>query len=219
MTDEQSSPASSPDVPPVDRPSVPGQVSAADPSAPDDLHGPGALAPGPDAPTVTAADPIPPGPPPAASAGVGTRKRTLLTALAGAVAGAAIVGGMWAITANTGPDADDTFTLIGVFALTDGSSIQSNGDGCYGTGGYDDIAEGTSVTVYDATGTTVATGNLGESKLVPDTSGLGRSCRFDVSVPDVPKGSRFYSVEISHRGKVQMSAEEAEQRGFATTLG
>ncbi|MBL3664503.1 hypothetical protein JL475_00385 [Streptomyces sp. M2CJ-2] len=116
------------------------------------------------------------------------------------------------MTASSGPGKPATFTLEGSFALLEGGS--DTGSGCEGSGGYDDISEGTSVTVYGASGDVIATGRLGDS----ETIGYG-TCTFDVAVPDVPKGEKFYKVEVSHRGTVQMSAEEAENGEFAGTLG
>ncbi|MFD6549429.1 hypothetical protein [Streptomyces sp. NPDC058398] len=100
-----------------------------------------------------------------------------------------------------------TVTLEGEFALTDEVlSVDS---------GYEDIAEGTSVTVYGAKGDVVATGSLGDSK--PSDSGL--ACTFKIAVEDVPKGEKFYKVEVSHRGTVQLSAEEAKAGELAASLG
>ncbi|MEV6738278.1 hypothetical protein AB0N14_15630 [Streptomyces sp. NPDC051104] len=91
-----------------------------------------------------------------------------------------------------------------------------DGDGgCAGTRGYDDIRDGTSVTVYDAAGSVVATGALSNSSYDEDTY----NCSFDVAVQDVPNGEKFYKVEVSHRGTLQLSAEEAENGQFGGTLG
>ncbi|MEU1088937.1 hypothetical protein ABZ401_19240 [Streptomyces sp. NPDC005892] len=136
----------------------------------------------------------------------------LLAGLLGLVVGAGLVGGAWAFTANSGDDKLAVFTLEGAFALTDGV-VRTDDDGCQGIGGYDDIAEGTSVTVYDAAGGVAATGNLSEPEY------MSGSCLFTVAVPDVPKGEKFYQVEVSHRGKVQLSSKEAEGGQFASTLG
>jgi hypothetical protein len=156
---------------------------------------------------------------PTAAPAVGNpdRVRTFRHVLGGAAAGAALVGVIWAITANV-PAGADTFTLEGTFTLTDG--VGSVGDNCRGTGGYDDIGSGTSVTVYDAAGTTIATGSLGSSEYESvGEGGVLDMCTFQVSVPDVPKGSRFYSVEISHRGRLQLTADEAQNAGFSGSLG
>ncbi|WP_328721885.1 hypothetical protein OHT52_21930 [Streptomyces sp. NBC_00247] len=142
------------------------------------------------------------------------RQRPVAALLAGLVIGAGTVGGAWAISANSGPGEPGTFTLEGSFVLTDSVVPDGNG-GCGGTRGYDDISEGVSVTVYSAKGDVVATGGLGASTYDQDTY----VCRFGVSVPDVPRGEKFYKVEISHRGTLQLSADEAEAGKFAGSLG
>ncbi|MCU7825922.1 hypothetical protein KSNIM_30625 [Kitasatospora sp. DSM 101779] len=84
---------------------------------------------------------------------------------------------------------------------------------CTGTGGYGDIGEGSAVTVYDATGQVIATGHLNTGA----RSGL--TCRFPVWVSNVPDGPKFYQVEISHRGKITLSADDAKAGRFAASLG
>lgn len=131
----------------------------------------------------------------------------------GVVIGAGVVGSIWAITANSGSSGPGTFTLKGTFTLTEDATTDGLG-GCKGTGGYDDIQEGASVTVYGAGGDVIATGNLGDSK-----SPSYDTCAYSIAVEDVPKGEKFYKVEVSHRGTVQMTAEEAEAGEFAASLG
>ncbi|MEU2446046.1 MULTISPECIES: hypothetical protein [Streptomyces] len=159
---------------------------------------------------------LPPQPaqPPATPAPAATKKRLspLTAGLIGLALGAGIVGGTWAVTANISSD-PDTFTLEGTFALLE--DAVDIGDSCGGRydSGYDDIQEGTSVTVYGAAGDVVATGQLENGDKVLGT------CTFDVAVDDVPRGEKFYKVEVGHRGTVQMSAEEAENGEFAASLG
>ncbi|WP_174479457.1 hypothetical protein [Streptomyces hokutonensis] len=116
------------------------------------------MPPLPDTPPLPAPPPAPP------------RRNLSATAagLLGLAAGAGLMGAVWGITATTGTG-PGTFTLEGAFALTEDAS--DNGSGCAGTGGYDDIAEGTSVTVYGADGDVIATGHLGDS----DSPGHGRA--------------------------------------------
>ena len=137
--------------------------------------------------------------------------------LIGLALGAGLVGGVWAVTANSGPSKPATFTLKGTFALTDEVYNDPDDGSCRGSAnsGYDDIATGTSVTVYGASGDVVATGALGSSK----GDDMGVTCTFKIAVPDVPKGERFYKVEVSHRGTVQLSAKEAENGELAASLG
>lgn len=167
------------------------------------------------APTLPDAPP-PPAEPPAVPAAETPKRRLspLAAGLVGLAVGAGLVGGIWAITANSGPDAPATFTMEGSFALTEKASSDGDG-GCEGSydSGYDDISEGTSVTVYGASGDVVATGHLGQSELA------GSACVFDIAIDDVPKGEKFYKVEVSHRGTVQVSAKEAENGDLFASLG
>ncbi|WP_392838734.1 hypothetical protein [Streptomyces sp. LN500] len=184
-------------------------------------------------PAVPEVPPMPVAPPTAdQAAGKPSTRRTLTTLLIGAVAGAAIVGGTWYTTSSSSdtssiaiatdgkpasaakPADDGTFTLNGEFVLTDGA-IDDGADGCEGSGGYDDIGFGTSVTVYDAAGAVIATSEL----VLSEYDQAAGTCTYDVSVPNVPGDQDFYQVEISHRGKIQLSAEEATSGAFAGSLG
>lgn len=164
----------------------------------------------PEQPTVP---PLTFGPPTLAAPAPSKKRLSPLTAgLLGLAIGASIVGGAWAITANNGPGKPATFTLEGSFALLE--DAVALGDSCRGTGGYDDIGTGTDVTVYGAKGDVVATGQLGGGT----KAGVG-ACDFTVAVPGVPRGEKFYKVEVSHRGTLQLTAEEAENGEFAGSLG
>ncbi|HET6356080.1 hypothetical protein [Streptomyces sp.] len=155
-------------------------------------------------------------------------RRTLTTALVGALAGAAIVGAAWYATSSTGDSSKasstavskaatsepSTFNLTGQFTLNEGA-IDDGAGGCEGTGGYEDISLGTSVTVYDAAGAVIATSSL----LLSEFDETARSCTFDVLVQDVPAHESFYQVEIGHRGKLQLSAQEAKAGALSGSLG
>jgi hypothetical protein len=93
------------------------------------------------------------------------------------------------------------------------ASSTSGGQGCEGRGGYKDIAEGAAVTVYDGGGAVVATGSLGSGVMV------GSSCRFTLYVEQVPEGADFFQVEVSHRGKLTLSAADAKAGKFSGTIG
>ncbi|MER5905087.1 hypothetical protein ABT150_34250 [Streptomyces mirabilis] len=69
------------------------------------------------------------------------------------------------------------------------------------------------MTVYDSAGKVVATGFIGTGK--PKSA----ACVFPLSVAGVPEGSKFYQVEISHRGKITVSSAEAKAGKFAASLG
>jgi len=105
-----------------------------------------------------------------------------------------------------------TITLTGSMTLYD-TGLQSYGDGCAGTGGYSDIAEGASVTIYDDSSKIVGTGHLGNSTMI----GSG-GCEFDFSV-QVPGGKPFYQVEVTHRGKVTYSADDVKAGNVELSLG
>ncbi|PXY20516.1 hypothetical protein BAY59_31310 [Prauserella coralliicola] len=117
---------------------------------------------------------------------------------------------------GTAATAEDTFTLEGTITLsTDGADLQLNDDGswyCIGANGYDDIAEGTRVTVYDPSGAVLATGALGQG------GDSVEPCVLPIAVPDVPGGHDTYQVEVSDRGKIVVSATEAKAGQVALTL-
>lgn len=162
-------------------------------------------------PTLPALPP-PPAEPPTPAEPARTRLSPRAAGLIGLAVGAALTGSIWAIAANTqsGPD---TFTLEGSFTLTEDSIAVDDDCRAGYDSGYDDIREGTSVTVYGAGGDVIGTGELGDSTSIDST------CVFDIAVTDVPKGEKFYKVEVSHRGTLQLTAEEAENGELAASLG
>lgn len=101
--------------------------------------------------------------------------------------------------------------IHGEFALFDRDTASNN---CVGTGGYNDIAAGVSVTVRDGTGSTLATGRLGKGEAL---AGIGCTYKFDVVVPDAD----FYRVEVAHRGELEYSKAELERNDwkFEASLG
>ncbi|MER8083833.1 hypothetical protein ABTZ57_01390 [Streptomyces sp. NPDC094048] len=138
--------------------------------------------------------------------------------VAGVLVGAAA---LWAWQAKGSPDGG-AFTLEGAFVLKTGATtaVFERGGDCtgYDGGGYGDIVPGAQVTVYDGSGAVVATGRLGKGKL-PEGSNSSVPCTFPVKVAGVPKGSKFYRVEVAHRGEVTVSAADAEAGRFAASLG
>jgi hypothetical protein len=108
------------------------------------------------------------------------------------------------------------FTFNGTLTLQsyDGYSTGTNGN-CYGSGGYDDINESAGVTVSNTKGEVVAVGRLGPGTF----SSLYSGCSFAFSVTDVPDGDSFYQIEVSHRGKINTSAEDAKNGSTSLTLG
>ncbi|WP_437095204.1 hypothetical protein [Streptomyces sp. enrichment culture] len=102
---------------------------------------------------------------------------------------------------------DGTLTVAGI-----GSGLDLD-DLCSGTGGYSDIDFGTQVNVTDAAGTLVAVGSLSFGKKTE----LG--CEFPFTVDDITPGSKFYTVEVSHRGGLTQTEDELRAGGLAFTLG
>lgn len=137
----------------------------------------------------------------------------LVTGLAGLVIGAAVVGLAWGLSGG-GSSTPKSFTLTGEMTLT-GDNVPSGdtSEDCTGYSGFDDIAKGAGVTVYDSAGKVVASGSLGTGK--PKSA----ACVFPVRVLGVPEGSKFYRVEVSHRGQITVSAAEARAGEFAASLG
>lgn len=139
-------------------------------------------------------------------------------------------GGTASAAAHSGPAPKPTMmTLSGTMTVTSihgsdtsGSSVEVDSDGtCSVSGGYDDVNAGTAVTVYDKTGTIIATTSLGD--------GVGTATEQDSEFPDIYIGScalpfsvqvpisDFYQVEVSHRGRITVS--KAEAGDVEATLG
>lgn len=107
-----------------------------------------------------------------------------------------------------------TFTIEGSLTLSDSVTtygLPSEFD-CAGDDGYDDIGPNSSVTVSDQAGDVIATGQ------VQGSSGGASTCTLTFSASDVPEGRDFYKVEISHRGELTFTEEEAKA-GITMTLG
>ncbi|WP_222840696.1 hypothetical protein [Actinosynnema mirum] len=121
----------------------------------------------------------------------------------------ATAGGAGPAEPKSGP-----FTLRGTMTLMGGGSSYAAVGDCEGTRGYDDISEGTQVSVYDASGTIVAISELTNSNYLS-----GGMCRFNFAVPDVPDGERIYQVEVSHRGKISYTEKDARAGAINLTLG
>ncbi|OXM70766.1 MULTISPECIES: hypothetical protein [Amycolatopsis] len=90
-----------------------------------------------------------------------------------------------------------TFTVTGTFTLKDGVTG-------YAPDGGD--------TVYTSSGSVAAIGQLG-----PGRHGPSVSCQFDIVIPNVPTGQGPYQIEVSHRGKIGFSEQEANR--VAISLG
>ncbi|WP_406725120.1 hypothetical protein WJ438_11275 [Streptomyces sp. GD-15H] len=102
---------------------------------------------------------------------------------------------------------DGTLTVAGIGAGLDPEEL------CSGTGGYSDIDFGTQVNVTDAAGTLVAVGSLGFGQKTE------QGCEFPFTVDDIAPGSKFYTVEVSHRGGLTQTEDQLRAGGLAFTLG
>jgi hypothetical protein len=105
-----------------------------------------------------------------------------------------------------------------VFLIEDPNSpaVSILNDTCYGVGGYADIGSGTAVTMTDERGLILAVGNLEDG--VFGWSGAAVGCNFRFGLGNVPDTAKFYSVEVSHRGKVTYSHEEMNAMGWSLQL-
>ncbi|MFI9615370.1 hypothetical protein ACIHCM_27455 [Streptomyces sp. NPDC052023] len=149
--------------------------------------------------------------------------------------GAAVVGACWAgvsladenesgspeagatrspsATAELPEDAMAPFSTDGTLTVAELGPGLDPGELCSGTGGYSDIDFGTQVTVTDAVGTLVAMGSLGFGEKTE------QGCQFPFTVDDITPGSKFYTVEVSHRGGLTQTEEELRAGGLGFTLG
>lgn len=152
--------------------------------------------------------------PPPANPGTFSRRSVYL--ISGAVLAAIlVVVGVVVLVTQSGSSKVTIHGEMGLFQNYD-SSLDSNyvasGGVCSGAGGYDDITEGANIEVDNSTGAVIGTGSLG-----PGHPLKGGICKFTFTVTDLPK-SKYYKVEISHRGFVTFSAAEV-QKTVTVTLG
>lgn len=177
----------------------------------------------------------PPGDPAAPVPPTGSRWARLSRSTAlvlGVGIGAAAVGACWLslsllgsdeVKANAGSPssttaAEDTgapepFATDGTLTLTKVGAGLETGQPCSGTGGYSDIDFGTQVNITDADGTLVATGSLDSGEKTD------AGCTFAFTVDDITPGSKFYTVEVSHRGSLTQTETELRAGGLEFTLG
>jgi hypothetical protein len=107
------------------------------------------------------------------------------------------------------PGGPGKFDITGELKVT-GSGLKygvHSGD-CQGDGGYSDLRGGTSVVITNASGATVAIGQLskeGKPERHPVSPIKPVSCTFTFSVTGIPEGSEFYGVTIGKRGTEQYS--------------
>lgn len=130
----------------------------------------------------------------------------------------ALAAAVLAALATTGCG-DDSSQSGGLTMFGASGSITVMGEGnfrggpCHGKGGYSDMDRGTQVTVYNANDKPTTLGSLGAGV------SQGSDCVFPFQFVDIPiqKGSSIYSIEVSHRGKIQFTRDQADSLDF--TLG
>ncbi|GLW94413.1 hypothetical protein [Actinokineospora globicatena] len=126
---------------------------------------------------------------------------------------AALGGGLaWATSVADTPPAPKQFDLRGTFTLYD-TDFDARDGGCVGNGGYDDIAAGTRVVVYDNAAKVLATSVLGKGH-----RGTGE-CEFAFTAKGVRVGVGSVQVEVSDRGKIKFSEQAARTGDVHLELG
>ncbi len=80
--------------------------------------------------------------------------------------------------------------------------------------GYGDITKDAQVVIADSTGKVIALGAISAPATVNDAQS---GCSFPFFVHDVPVGEKIYNVEVTHRGRVPIKAEDLGQ--IELTLG
>jgi hypothetical protein len=109
-------------------------------------------------------------------------------------------------------NSNKTFTFKGELTLY--ASGNTTVGSCNGTGGYSDLRQGASVTIYNSAGSIIGSGLLPEGQ----ATGIG-NCVWDFQIESIPAGSDFYQVEVTHRGRLTVSSQEATSGNFAASIG
>lgn len=110
------------------------------------------------------------------------------------------------------------FKITGTITVAAGEGSDSTlGGACLTDGGYSDIRTGAQVTVTNESGKVIALGSLDAGHTSdtlmlptfnPDTAVVENApkatqCVFGFTVPGVPEGESFYSIEVAHRGQLR----------------
>lgn len=138
-----------------------------------------------------------------------------------AAAGSAIAGILMARhdTAVATPQPSWTSTLgltmnvRGAINLHAGQYLVA-GDACFGKGGYDDLAPGAQVKVTDESGKI-----LGVGRITQGVGSVGTGCTLLFNVDNVPRGGKFYGIEVSHRGVIQKTETQILADEVEFTIG
>lgn len=134
-----------------------------------------------------------------------------------AIIGGLIGGGILLLAVfytTLGPGAKHQVT--GSITVTDtsyyvSSSVVSTGIHCYTTSGYDDVNQGTDVTVKDADGKLIALGALSEGMFLGN-----HSCKFTFEIEVA--NSDFYSFHIGNRDDVTYTKSELVGKNWRIDL-
>ena len=124
-----------------------------------------------------------------------------------------------AADASSQDSAPSDFDVSGTFVLhgtgDESYGWEKSGAPCEGQEGYSDIVEGAQVVIKNSAGEQIALGGLGPGRTVEDDEWY--QCHFDFTIPDVPVDGAIYSVEVTHRGSVSFSQDQADS--LALDLG
>lgn len=147
----------------------------------------------------------PPDHPPTPPARAARRRRPLVWILA--VLGALVL---------LGGAAGVYFVAFAPITVNGSVTVANAGQGfttteCRGTGAFSDLAGGTAVVISDASGKTIALGQLQPGHV------SGTNCVFQFSV-EAPR-SDFYGIEVSHRGVVKYSLAEVQAGRVSIGIG
>lgn len=97
--------------------------------------------------------------------------------------------------------------------VTAGTNSGIGANSCSGTRGYSDLAEGAGVTIYGADGKIVGVGSVDYSE---DMDGF---CILMWTADDVKGGEGPYQYEVSHRGKLTITEDDARAGRAGASIG
>lgn len=103
-------------------------------------------------------------------------------------------------------------TSLGLLSTNVTSAGSAGSGGCKGASGYDDIAEGASITAKDQAGTIVGATTLGPGEI----AGTTNACSFQFAMDVTP--ATFYTFAIGHRGGPTYSTADLDGKGWMVSL-
>lgn len=104
------------------------------------------------------------------------------------------------------------YAITGSIELFDPDGAFDSGGPCTGTGGYNDLRQGATVTISDGAGNVLGLGRL--------SSGMGMTsvvCRFTFTVEELPR-SDFYQVDVAGRDAPSYTFEEMQAANWTISL-